>query len=92
MKQATSPAKITAYAKTRGVEFSAERVGHTYSVECWSPKGKVWANHFTHFVALEADGYFTTPNWQVTLDELKAEIAAGFEDCDTADCDVCNEL
>jgi hypothetical protein len=65
-RQTTSPAKIKAYAKSIGVEFDYGYSGHQYSVECWSPEGKRWANHGTHFVSLEGDGYYTTPDWQKT--------------------------
>lgn len=89
MKQTTSPGAIRKYAESAGVEFDAAKVGHQYSVDCWAPQGKLWKNHGTHFISLEGDGYYTAPRWQDTMDDLKAEVAAGFEDCDDPECDVC---
>ena len=81
--------QITKYAESLGVEFSAEKVGQEWSVDCWSPTGKLWTNHGTHFLSLPADGFYGTPVWQQTMDALKEEIAAGFEDCKDTECEVC---
>jgi hypothetical protein len=88
-QQTTGPSKIKKYAESLGVEFSYKFSGHQYSIECWSPEGKRWSATSTHFYALEGDGYYTTPNWQLTLDDLREQVAGGFEDCDDPECDVC---
>lgn len=89
-KTNTTPAKIKAYAESRGVEFSWSREGRCYSVECWSPEGKRWSATGTHFYTLNGDGFYTRPDWSVTMQELREVVAFGFEDCDDSDCDVCN--
>jgi hypothetical protein len=81
---------IRKYAASAGVEFDANRDGRQWSVNCWSPDGKNWKNHGTHFLALSADGFYSTPNWSDVLSELKTEVAGGFEDCSDPDCDNCN--
>jgi hypothetical protein len=92
VRQTTSPSKIIKYAESVGVEFLAERTGRVYLVGCWSPKGKRWSTTETHYYALEGEGYYTTPNWQETLNELRAQVAYGFEDCDDEECDICHPV
>lgn len=86
-----TPRKIAEYADSVGVEFSAERSGREWSVECYAPEGKLWHGLDSHFLALPSDGYYGTPDWKQTMDVLQQEIANGFDDCHDDECDICNQ-
>lgn len=89
MMKKVTPDVIAEYAQSAGVEFVAIRDGRQWAVDCWAPEGKNWINHGTHFLALGADGYYDNPDWSKVLEELKGEVAAGFEDCEDPECDNC---
>jgi hypothetical protein len=80
---------IKQYAEMAGIEFSAERSGYQWSVDCYAPTGKIWRGSGTHFLALPADGFYGTPDWSESMNALKTEIEYGFEDCDETDCEQC---
>lgn len=82
--------QLTKFAAANGIEFSAEKIGQEWSVDCYAPEGKLWKNHGTHFLSLPADGFYGTPDWQQSMDVLKEEIEVGFESCEDSNCDVCN--
>jgi hypothetical protein len=87
----TSPKQIRAYAAQHGLDMTIENNGRCYSVFAWAPEGKIWNASQTHFLSFEGEGYQTTPDWRETMADLKRQLALGFEACELADCDVCQD-
>lgn len=87
----SSPSDIERFADQHGVDFSVERGASGWSIECWSPVGKLWRSTGTHFLALPGDGSYTMPDWKQVKKVLQDEVAYGFEDCTDDDCEVCCE-
>lgn len=85
-----TPSKIKKLADQHEVDFSVDSTARCWSVECWSPDGKVWKATGTHFYALPGDGYYTKPDWNETHVALKEAIEFGFDECQDKDCDVCH--
>jgi hypothetical protein len=87
----TSPSQIRALAAKHDVDLDLGKEYRVYQAMAWSPAGKTFSANGAHCYALEAHGYYTTPDWNVSLTDLRELIKYGFEDCDVVDCDVCKQ-
>jgi len=86
----TTPATIRAYGQKYGIRVDIGKDGRCYEAFVWSPDNRRFAVRDLHGVCLIGDGWFTKPNWDNTLKELKELVAEGFTVCG-AECDICNE-
>lgn len=68
------------------IEHDADSLGH--HVHAYSPKGKLFADHGIHNLALW-DSYTEAPNWN----EIAKEMGTNpLEDCIDPECEVCFDI